>query len=98
MNEERLSKVIVGPCSTEKAQIIADKFRQIAFKVLPSATKAEIKKAVELHFKVEVSQVTTLNVKGKTKRFSGRLGKRKDWKKAYVTLKEGFDINFGFAE
>jgi len=98
MNQERLLKVIVAPCFTEKAQNMAEKNRQIAFKVATDATKAEIKGAVEMLFSVKVDAVRVINVMGKNKRFGQRLGKRKDWKKAYVSLKEGFDINFAGAE
>lgn len=99
MNDERLYKVLLAPHTTEKTSRIADlKQRQIAFKVLRDATKQDIKKAVEKFFKVTVETVRTLNVKGKTCRFGGRQGKHQDWKKAYVILKEGDDINFGGVE
>lgn len=98
IKNERLYKVIKGPLISEKSSTIADLHRQIAFKVVGSATKAEVKAAVELLFKnVKVKSVNILNIKGKEKRFSQRLGKRKDWKKAYVSLLEG-DINFATAE
>lgn len=95
MNKERLMKVIVSPIVTEKSQMVADKYHQIAFKVVRDANKAEIKAAVELLFKVKVDNVQVLNMKGKEKRFSGALGRRNHWKKAYVLLAEGHDINFG---
>ena len=98
MNQERIMNVILGPIVTEKAQIMADKSRQITFKVATDADKYEIKQAVEALFKVEVAAVRVVNVKGKFKHFGGRKGKRKDWKKAYVALKEGHDISFGVAE
>ena len=98
MNQEHLLKVIVGPCATEKAQTMADKHRQIAFKVIQTATKPEIKQAVEMLFNVKVAAVRVVNVLGKKKRFGQIMGKRKDWKKAYVSLKEGFDINFATGE
>jgi large subunit ribosomal protein L23 len=91
-------KVILAPLVTEKSQRIADKHKQIAFKVVTDATKPEIKAAVELLFKVEVESVSSLNVKGKKKRFGRHEGRRKDWKKAYVTLAEGHDISFVGAE
>ena len=96
--QDRLLQVIVAPQITEKATYIADKYQQIAFKVRTDATKPEIKAAVELVFKVEVQAVTTINVGGKTKRAGKRMGKRKDWKKAYVSLKPGQEINFAAGE
>jgi large subunit ribosomal protein L23 len=98
LNQERLLQVILAPQITEKATYVADKNQQIAFKVLPDATKPEIKAAVELVFKVEVQGVTVANVKGKTKRAGRMLGRRKDWKKAYVSLKPGQEINFAAGE
>lgn len=98
MNEERLMKILLGPHISEKTTRIADSANQITFKVAPDATKGEIKKAVELMFDVEVQAVQVVNMKGKTKRFSFSVGKRKNWKKAYVTLKEGHDIDFLGAE
>jgi large subunit ribosomal protein L23 len=94
MNQERLMKVLRGPHESEKSVIIADKYRQIVFKVKRDATKKEIKQAVEQLFEVKIDTVRTANIKGKTKRFRQISGRRKDWKKAYVTLKEGFDISF----
>ncbi len=96
--QDRLLQVIVAPQITEKATYIADKYQQIAFKVRTDATKLEIKAAVELVFKVEVLAVTTINVGGKTKRAGKSMGKRKDWKKAYVSLKPGQEINFAAGE
>lgn len=98
LNQERLLQVILAPQITEKATRIADKNQQIAFKVLPDATKPEIKAAVELVFKVEVQGVTVANVKGKVKRVGRMMGRRKDWKKAYVSLKPGQEINFAAGE
>lgn len=98
LNQERLLQVILAPQITEKATYIADKNQQIAFKVLPNASKPEIKAAVELVFKVEVQGVTVANVKGKTKRAGRVMGRRKDWKKAYVSLKPGQEINFAAGE
>ena len=97
MNQERLMKVIVAPVISEKATLVGEMHRQIVFEVLPDATKAEIKAAVELLFKdqkVEVATVNVVNVKGKQKRHGRFLGKRKDVKKAYVSLKGEGDINF----
>lgn len=98
IKNERIFKVLEGPHVSEKSTVVADKHNQIVFKVIKSATKAEIKVAVETLFKnVKVKNVSVLNVKGKEKRFALRIGKRKDWKKAYVSLQEG-DINFAIAE
>ena len=97
MNVERLMKVIVAPHTSEKATLAADKRRQFVFKVLRDATKKDIKEAVEYLFKVKVSAVQVCQVKGKQKVFKQNKGRRQDWKKAYVTLKEG-DIQFTGAE
>ncbi len=94
MNQERLMQVLLEPRVTEKTTQLADSSRQFTFKVLTDATKAEVKGAVELMFEVQVDSVQLINVKGKTKRFGRREGRRSDWKKAYVKLKEGFDIDF----
>jgi len=96
--QDRLLQVILAPQITEKATYIADKHQQIAFRVRTDATKLEIKAAVELVFKVEVEKVATINVECKTKRAGKGMGKRKDWKKAYVSLKPGQEINFAAAE
>lgn len=96
--QDRLLQVILAPQITEKATQLADKHQQIAFRVRTDATKVEIKAAVELMFKVEVDKVSTINVKGKTKRAGRTMGKRKDWKKAYVTLKPGQELDFAAAE
>jgi large subunit ribosomal protein L23 len=96
--QDRLLQVILAPQITEKATHIADNYQQIAFKVRTDATKPEIKAAVELVFKVEVEGVTVANVGGKTKRAGRRMGKRNDWKKAYVSLKPGQEINFAAGE
>ena len=94
ISQERLLKVILAPVISEKSTRIADKHNQVAFRVLRDATKAEIGAAVASLFKVEVTGVQVLNVKGKIKR-SGRItGRRDHWKKAYVTLKPGQDIDF----
>jgi len=95
MSKERLLKVLLAPVVSEKSVSAADTGNQFGFRVARDATKPEIKAAVEMLFEVEVEQVRTLNVKGKTKRFGQRMGKRADWKKAYVRLKAGQDINFG---
>lgn len=98
MNQERIFKVLLGPHVSEKATVLADSKNQIVFKVDTTATKLEIKKAVEQLFSVKVDSVSTLNVKGKTKRTVRGLGKRVDWKKAYVSLEPGQDIDFASAE
>jgi large subunit ribosomal protein L23 len=94
MSEERLMKLLLSPHVSEKSTRIADKNRQFVFKVVPDATKPEIKQAVELMFKVEVEGVQVVNVAGKRKRFGRMAGRRPDWKKAYVRLKPGHDIDF----
>ena len=98
ISQERLLQVILAPQITEKATRLADDHQQIAFKVRTDATKPEIKGAVELLFKVEVDEVSVINVKGKTKRFGRTMGSRQDWKKAYVSLKPGQEINFAAGE
>ena len=98
MVSEKLFMVIQEPYISEKSTIMADKFKQFTFKVLKSASKIEIKEAVENLFAVKVAYVSVLNVKGKIKQFRQKLGKRKDWKKAYVILHEGYDINFANIE
>ncbi len=95
MNQERLLKVLLGPIVSEKAASLADLYGQYAFRVASDATKQEIARAVEMLFEVKVSQVRVLNVKGKKKRLGNRIGKRKNWKKAYVRLLPGQDIDFG---
>lgn len=94
MNQERLMQVLLAPQISEKATLIAEKNEQVIFKVATDATKPEIKAAVELLFKVDVESVQVANVKGKQKRFKGMSGRRKGWKKAYVSLKPGQEINF----
>lgn len=94
MNQERLLKVLLAPHVSEKSTRIAEKHNQIAFKIATDATKAEVKSAVELLFKVKVSTVSVVNVKGKTKRFGARFGRRSDWKKAYVSVEAGQEIDF----
>lgn len=94
MNQERLMQVLLAPQISEKATYIADKNEQVIFRVASDATKPEIKAAVELLFKVQVESVQVCNVKGKVKRFRGAVGRRKGWKKAFVSLKPGQEINF----
>ena len=94
MNQERVFKVLLGPHISEKASVLADGKSQFVFKVAVDATKLEIKKAVESLFSVKVDEVRTVNVQGKTKRTARGLGKRNDWKKAYVSLQAGQDLDF----
>lgn len=96
--EERLMQVLLAPQISEKATYIADKNEQVIFRVASDATKPEVKAAVELLFKVEVKAVQVANVKGKEKRFGKMMGRRKGWKKAYVCLKPGQEINFAAGE
>lgn len=99
MNEQRLFKVLLAPHVSEKSTMAAETNNTFVFKVLKDANKAEIAAAVEKMFDVEVEGVRTVNVKGKVKRHGMAFGKRSDWKKAYVVLKEGQDIDFvGAAE
>ena len=95
--QERLMSVIRGPHLSEKSHIAAE-HNQVVFKVRKDATKSEIRKAVELLFEVQVTDVKVLNVKGKNKRFGATRGVRSDWKKAYVTLAEGSQLDFLGAE
>jgi large subunit ribosomal protein L23 len=97
-NQERLLQVILGPQISEKSTYIADKNEQVIFKVASNATKPEVKAAVEMLFNVQVDSVQIANVKGKQKRFGKFMGRRKDWKKAYVCLKPGQEINFAAGE
>ncbi|AHF03082.1 50S ribosomal protein L23 [Marichromatium purpuratum 984] len=94
MNKERLMKVLLAPIVSEKSTRIAES-GQVVFRVTTDATKREVSQAVELLFEVKVDSVQILNVKGKTKRFGQRHGKRQDWRKAYVRLEAGQDIDFG---
>ncbi|WP_291987352.1 50S ribosomal protein L23 [Candidatus Accumulibacter sp. ACC007] len=94
MNQERLMQVLLAPQISEKATFIADKNEQVIFRVAPDATKPEVKGAVELLFKVSVKSVQIANVKGKHKKFGRVMGRRKTWKKAYVCLQPGQEINF----
>lgn len=93
VKQERLLQVLLAPHISEKGSLIAAAANQVVFKVLPNATKAEVKAAVQSLFKVKVTGVTTLNVKGKKKVFRGARGRRSDWKKAYVTLAEGQELD-----
>ena len=94
MNQERIMKILIAPIVSEKSTRLADENRQFAFKVMADASKPEVRKAVELMFDVKVTGVQIANMRGKSKRFGQIEGKRADWKKAYVTLAEGHDIDF----
>lgn len=94
MNEERMLSVLLAPHVSEKSTRVGDTANQVVFRVRRDARKREIKAAVEKLFEVEVEHVRTVNLKGKRKRFQQTVGKRPDWKKAYVRLKEGHDIDF----
>jgi len=95
MNTERILNIILGPHLSEKTSAISEKNNQVTFRVAGDATKGEIKQAVENLFNVQVREVQVLNVKGKTKRTSrGKLRSRSDWKKAYVRLEQGQQIDF----
>ena len=98
LNQERLINVLLGPHVSEKTSNVAEQSNQITFKVRVDSTKAQIKQAVEMMFDVSVEGVQVINTKGKSKRFGQIKGKREDWKKAYVTLAEGQDIDFIGAE
>ncbi len=97
VNQLELMNVLVAPVISEKSTRLADTENCFVFKVRKDATKLQVKKAVELMFGVEVESVRTLNVRGKTKRFGRILGKRPDWKKAYVRLKPGHEIDLSAA-
>ena len=94
----RLMNLVLAPVVSEKSTRVADKDRQYVFRVLDAATKPEIKAAVELLFKTKVESVTVANVKGKVRRFARFAGRRRNWKKAYVRLAAGHEINFAATE
>ena len=93
-NADRLAQVLIAPIVSEKATMAAEKHNQVLFKVMRDATKPEIKAAVELMFKVDVESVSTVIQKGKVKRFGKSIGRRDHVKKAYVSLKQGQELNF----
>jgi len=95
---ERLMNVGLAPGVSEKSTLVAEKNRQYVFRVADSATKPEVKAAIELLFKTKVQSVTVSNVKGKAKRFGRFMGRRRNWKKAYVRLAAGQEINFAATE
>lgn len=94
MNQERVFEILRSPHVSEKSANVGEQYNQVVFRVASDATKAEIKAAVAAMFDVTVKRVTTTNVKSKIKRFKGTPGRRKAWKKAYVTLADGEEINF----
>lgn len=94
LTKDALYQVLLSPVVTEKSTRAADQGGQVVFQVATTATRNDVKAAVEQAFDVEVEAVRILNVKGKTKRFGKALGKRNDRKKAYIRLKEGSDIDF----
>jgi large subunit ribosomal protein L23 len=98
LNQDRLLQIILAPVVSEKSTFVADKHQQVVFRVTKTACKDEIKAAVELLFKVKVEAVKITNVKGKQKRFGRVAGRRKDWKKAYVCLEAGQEIDFATTE
>lgn len=98
MSQERLMTILLGPHVSEKSARVAEAANQVVFKVRRDATKPEIKAAVELMFEVKVDDVNVVNSAGKQKRFGQRLGKRSDFKKAYVRLAPGQSIDFVGAE
>ena len=95
---ERLMNVVLAPVVSEKSTRVADKNRQYVFRVADNATKPEVKAAIELLFKTKVQDVSVSNVKGKAKRFGRFMGRRRNWKKAYVRLAAGQEINFSAVE
>ena len=97
-NAEQLMNVVLAPVVSEKSTFVADKNRQYVFRVADDATKPQIKAAIELMFKTKVDDVTVLNVRGKERRFGKLTGRRRNWKKAYVRLAEGQEINFAATE
>jgi len=94
INQYNLAGLIAAPVVSEKSTIAAENNKTFVFKVNSTANKANIKNSVELMFGVKVDTVHVLNVKGKIKKSGRTIGKRSDWKKAYVKLKSGFDIEY----
>lgn len=95
MNRERIMNILLSPHVSEKSTIIAEKNNRVVFKVVPNANKQEIRQAVESLFNVKIDSVRTVNMKGKVRNFRQRPGRRKNWKKAYVSLAAGQDLNLG---
>jgi len=98
MNQERILSVLLAPHVSEKAALMADASEQYVFKVVPSATKPEVKAAVETLFGVKVQSVNMINIKGKRKVFKGRAGQRNGVRKAIVRLVPGQELDFAAAE
>jgi large subunit ribosomal protein L23 len=94
MKQESVMNILLEPRVTEKSTLVGEKHKQFVFKVAKNATKPQIKQAVEFLFEVEVESVQVSNVKGKKKVFARMPGQRSGWKKAYVSLKQGFDIDY----
>jgi large subunit ribosomal protein L23 len=93
-HQERLMQVLLGPHVSEKSTAVADGSNQVVFKVRIDATKKQIRQAVEVLFDVKVERVSVVRVAGKARRFGTTLGHRSDWKKAYVRLAPGSDLDF----
>ena len=93
-SKERLMSVVIGPHLSEKSTTLGERDKQFVFRVRRDSTKSDIRRAVEFLFEVKVTAVQVVSCKGKAKRFGQKLGRRQDWKKAYVKLAEGQDINF----
>jgi len=93
MNQERIFQILLTPHVSEKSAVLGDAANQAVFQVAANAKKSEIKAAVEPLFDVKVAGVRTVNMKGKNKRMGLRRGKRSDWKKAYVSLEQGHEID-----
>ena len=93
-NQERLLTILLGPHVSEKTTRVAEDANQVVFRVRRDSTKAEVRKAVEMLFEVDVKNVQVANCRGKLKRHGSTYGRRSDWKKAYVTLAEGQNIDF----
>jgi large subunit ribosomal protein L23 len=96
--QQRLMQVLLAPTVSEKSTYVGEKHNQVVFRVADDATKPEIKAAVELMFKVKVKGVQVTSVHGKQKRFGRFMGRRRNWKKAYVSLMPGQEINFQAVE
>ncbi len=98
MNPEKIYTVLQGPHISEKAALGAEDSNQFVFKVALDATKLEVKKAVEKLFNVKVAKIQVMRVKGKTKRNRYGLSKKPDWKKAYIRLEQGHEIDLAVVE
>lgn len=94
ISQERLLKILLAPHISEKASISTEKFNTVVLKVLNNATKYEIKCAVKKIFDIEVQSIRTLRIKGKTKRKSNRTVHKSNWKKAYIKVKKGYNLDF----